>query len=73
VAWIVFRDTPDYTDKYIVRLAMNQLAPYLRVSQTLVDIRKQLPPGHQRSSRQSSDLSDVVEVFGLSYERVPAA
>jgi hypothetical protein len=73
VAWIVFRDTPDCLDKYVARLAMNQLTPYRPMAETRVDIREQLPPQSPAVVQAAARPIEHCWGQGLSYERLPAA
>jgi hypothetical protein len=61
--WIIMRDPPDYEGKFVARLVTTRASPYVLVGDTLAEVQAALPPNLKRSSRQPSDLLDVVEIW----------
>jgi hypothetical protein len=62
-AWIVMRDLPEYPGAFVARLVTDAPTPYILVGHTLAEVHASLPHGLERSDRQPSDPSEVVEAW----------
>ncbi len=63
VAWAVLDDLPAYPGKLVGRLVTGRLSEYVLVADTLAELRAQLPPGLNRSERQSGEPPNLVELW----------
>ena len=62
LAWVVMRDEA-YPGQFVARLVTDALTPYVLLAETLGELHAQLPPGLERSDRQSADPPEMLEIW----------
>jgi hypothetical protein len=62
-AWIILKDQTEYPGKVIARLATMHPTIYVMVADTLAEVQTMLPAGLERSAREMTDPSEIVEIW----------
>jgi hypothetical protein len=62
-AWIILKDQANYPGKFIARLVTMHPTLYVIVANTLAEVQAVLPPGLERSAREMTDPSEIVEIW----------
>ena len=62
-AWIILKDQDDYPGRVIARLATMHPTIYVMVADTLAEVQAMLPSGLERSAREMTDPSEIIEIW----------
>ncbi len=63
VGWAALDDLPEHPGKLVARVVTGTPSEYVLVADSLAELRVQLPPGLNRSPRQSGDPTNLVKLW----------